>query len=145
MKVDIVSPPPPLKFGEGPDAFSLRLKRWSGDERAMVIDAHQSGSLTQLQLAIEPLVIAWENVTREDGTAIALHRTDEHGRQVSNFSAVMGAAPLATQYEVIAGIIAFMGIPVGNIEAVLKQLRKGGEAASIDPTGSQAGSTPGPA
>jgi hypothetical protein len=139
MRVDIVSNPKPLAFGQGEGAFNLQLRRWSSIERAMVFDAVASQSLFQMQVAIEGLVLGWTGVTDAAGVPVPFERLNDQNKTVSNFSAVMGAVGVDVQVEVVLAIIAFLGIPVGDVEKTVRSLRPTGD---LRPTSTQDGAMP---
>ena len=152
MKIDIISKPPPLPFGEGVDGFKLLLERYTGEQRLAVLDACMSGSptlsgeasasLQALQFACHRVVADWENVCDANGTPIPIIREDEKGKR-SVFGEFMGALPITMQLKVLAGIVAFMGIPVSavRIPQLIEVFEKLGEGGRQNPTGSSGSAT----
>lgn len=142
MKVDIISTPEPLRFGKGAESFALKLRRWSDVDRALVFDAVASESLLSMQVAVTPLVIGWEGVTDKADIPVPFEKVSAQGRTESNFGAVMGAVSPDIQVEVVLGIVAFIGIPVGDVERRVAALRPPGD---LRPTTTQDSATPSPA
>lgn len=132
MRVDLFRSPPPLTIGKGEQSFNLLLKRFSGSERSRVTDAALSMSVERLHEAICPLVIGWENVCGLDGQPIGFEGMDGSNRPQPRINAFLGAVPLETQMEVFAAIMAFVGIPTGDIDAVTKAIK--GASEDLRPT-----------
>lgn len=140
MRVDIFGAPPPLKIGEGEKSFQLLVKRFTGAERSRVTDAALSMSVERLHDAICPLVIGWENVCGPDGQPIGFEGMDAAGRPERRINAFLGAVDLETQMAVFAAIMAFVGIPTGDIDAITTAIR--GAKQDLRPTSTPDAATP---
>lgn len=140
MKFEIAAPPAALSFGEGEDAFKIRIRRWDAAQRAMVFDAFASGSLLQMQATIEPLVLSWEGILRPDGTPIPLDYEDEGRHKRRNFDLVLGQMSVAMQMRVLGGIAEFIGVPAEGLLDVATRLKA--SVGDLRPTGAQASDTP---
>ena len=141
QRVDIQQAPPPVSFGEGEEQFSLRLKRFNAAERMAVIDAVASQEFERVELALERLVIGWEGVCNEQGMPIPFDAMDgETHRPVRNLGIFLAVVPLKVQAQVLAGLLAFLGVPVGNVEYLVRAL--GVEAGETRPTSPPADATP---
>jgi len=132
MKIDIVSAPPALRFGEGETAFALRIKRFSGAERMAVCDAVASRNFEAMQRACGRLVIAWENVCDTAGNPLGFD-CSEDGVIRNRFDALMGAVDLRMQGQIIAAIVAFMGLKE-DAEVVRTAFRASGVEVDVRPT-----------
>ncbi len=144
MKLDFLSPPPPLRFGTGDDAFALKLRRIDAADRAAVLDAIQASSHMQVQAELERHVTGWENVCDANGVAVPFEEEDDKGHKTRNLSKFLGALALSDQMRVMIGLLAFIGIPTEAAETIVKQLVKAGDAGKLSgdarPTTSSAGS-----
>lgn len=141
MKTNFLSAPPPLKFGEGDDAFTLVVKRPTDSDRAAVLDAVNDNSLASLQFQLKRLVVGWEGVCNEHGSPIDFEETEGGKNRLGEF---LGSLPIVAQFEVTAAMIAFIGIPPKGAEAIIDNLKKAGCEGSLgvktDPTTSSGGS-----
>ena len=133
MKFDIASNPDPLPFGEGDDTFSLSLKQITGEERMAILDAARSGLMVEVQSNIDRLVIGWQGVVGADGNPVPLEY-DEDGLKMKRFDAFLGVISCEMQIRVIAGILAFVGIPTGNIDEIVKIFGNAGDKPDTAPT-----------
>lgn len=140
MKADLISNPPPLSFGEGEDQFKLHLRRFTSDDRLAIVDAASRG-LVHVQNAANKLVITWENVVDPSGNPIPFARMNERGEQVSNLPAFLGSLPLEMHVRVLAGLLAFVGIPTADVEAIVGPLAVR-EKPTSPPTPPAGGATP---
>lgn len=135
MKIDIVSKPPPLGFGEGEGAFALLLERFTGGQRAAILDACSSMAcnIEGLQAACGRIVGDWQNVCDVNGSPLA-YVVEEGGFKRNRFNEFMGALPLIMQLRVLVGIVEFVGIPreAITIPAIIESLEKLGGAAGRD-------------
>lgn len=144
MKIDIISKPPALPFGKGEDQFSILLERWTGEQRALILDAcMDGGSIQALQFACQRIVGDWQNVCDENNNPIPILREDEKGKR-SLFGEFMGAIPITLQLDVLTGIVAFVGIPREAIKLpqLIEVLEKAGKGGTPNPTGSSASAGP---
>jgi hypothetical protein len=140
MKIDIVTAPPALEFGDGEGRFALRLKRFSGAERMAICDAVASGNLAAMQRAVGQVVVGWENVLDAAGNPIGFDCSEDGGLK-NRFDGLMGALPLPMVGQVMAAIIAFVGLRA-DAEAVRSAFaRSGAEIAKLDPTRQPAATT----
>ncbi|MBX3396500.1 MAG: hypothetical protein KF841_14155 [Phycisphaerae bacterium] len=138
MKLDFLSEPPPLEFGEGDDKFSLIMKRPTSADRSAVLDAVNDKSLQSMQYQLERMVKGWKGVEDKNGTAIDFYEDENETKsRLGNF---LGALPLVAQFEVCAGLVAFIGIPPKGVEDIIDNLKKAGCEGSLgvktDPTAS---------
>lgn len=144
-------PAAPLAFGAGDDGFRLRIKRLSALDRTALIDAACTDSFTAIQAAVEEVVEDWEGVVDERGRPVPFwgHEpildaegapiVDEHQepktRRVKQLGKFLGGQPLAVQVDVMAGVLAYAGLPsliVENLREVIG--RKLRIAVRPDPT-----------
>jgi len=140
MKVDLFALPPALPFGEGAEAFKLHLRPLDSGDSAMLLDAVSSGSYSEMFHAAGRLVIGWEGVDGLDGIPIPFEVMDEKTRRpMSRFGRFVGAIPMVDRLRILAGILAFCGIPQQTITNLIEQLEK--IALDLDPTQLPAGTT----
>lgn len=119
MKFDLAPNPDPLPFGKGDKAFKLRLKPCTGEERMAILDAARSDSLCSVQVSVDRLVIGWEGVVDAAGNPVPLEY-QEDGITKKRFNAFLGAISCEMHIRVLAGILAFVDIPTGDIDQVVK-------------------------
>lgn len=143
MKIDIISPPPPLTFGDGDNAFKLHLTRFTGSDRAAVLDAMVAveNPVAQINHAIERIIETWSGVCDADGNQIPMIVTDDAGNKTNRLGKFLGALPAETHIEVLAGILAFMDIPDGIIDRMAKVF-KSSRGLKTDPTAPPAADMP---
>lgn len=142
MNIDIYGPPAPLRFGEGAAAFGLKLKRFSDTERMAIVDAIAAASFEAIQRAVDAIVIGWEDVRDAAGHELPFTR-EEDGRTVANLPRFLGAIPLELQATVLAGIVAFVGVPGEQAEGLARALKASGAgSAETGPTTPPASGTP---
>lgn len=144
MKIDIISPPPPLAFGEGDDEFKLHLKRFTAEDRAAVIDAllTKTDVFSQVTKAVERVVETWSGVCDPNGHPIAMKIEDDDGNVTNQLGKFLGAVPPLLQWQVLLGVLGFMGIDtaaVSDLSAIFKDAKG---PPNADPTEPPAGSTP---
>lgn len=144
MKIDIYGAPPPLVIGGGENQFSLRLKRFGGEDRLAICDACAPFSFGAIQAACARLVIGWENVSDAGGTPIAFDVEEEHGKLSNRFDALMGALPLRVQGQVIAAIVALVGL-AREAEVIRKAFENTTGPIDLDPISPPAATMPSPA
>jgi hypothetical protein len=143
MKIDIFSAPPALSFGQGANAFKLRLKRFTDGERMRIIDACAEMNFRKMQEAVDDIVIGWEGVTDPEGIPLMFESIGEGRQVVKNLAAFLGAVDVALQIEVLAGILDFVGVPRKASDPLIKTF--GVERPNTDPTASKGNATPGTA
>lgn len=139
MKVNIVQSPPPLSFGEGENGFKLCLKVVNAAEKMAIIDAGSGASLENLLLAIERVVIGWENVLDINGYPIPFQEEDEKGRVKRNLLAFLGQIDTPEVVKVMAGIMTFLRIPAKDFDLIAGRLEVA--LGELDPTKKPGGST----
>lgn len=141
MKIDICQAPPTLWFGAGDRRFGLDLKRFTAVERAMVVDALVRNDFAEVQRAAGGLVVGWREVCNEQGLPIPFEEMDLDRRVVRNLDKFLGAVPMVDQMRVLAGILAFLGVPASNVEYLVRAFAPG-ETADPRPTQPPDGATP---
>jgi len=142
MKYDIHTLPDPLVFGEGDQQFSLRLKQITGEERMAILDAVRDGSMQLVQNTIERVVLGWEGVCGADGNPVPFQYREENVTK-NRLNEFLGAISIEMQVRVIAGILAYVGIPTDDVEEIVKVF--GGSKDDLSPTPPPASATPTPA
>ena len=115
MKVDFHGRPKPLEFGEGETAFKLHLKPMDASDRMSIFDAAMQESMVLVELAIEHVVIGWESVLDSDGNPIPFE-VEEKGGVKKNLARFLGCLPVVDHMRVIGGVLAFAGVPTGNVD-----------------------------
>lgn len=143
MKIDIISPPPPLTFGEGDQQFKLHLKRFTAEDRAVIVDSllARENNIALTNRAIERVIETWSDVYDEGGSPVPMKVTDDDGNESSNLGKFLGAIPPALHMEVLRGVLVFIGVDEENI-VDLSQLFKGNKGGkTADPTAPPAGAT----
>lgn len=138
MNVDFCGQPKPLEFGEGENAFKLHLKAIDSTDRMAIFDAVMENSMSAIQYAIERVVIGWENIFDTEGRPIPFEVQEEGGVK-KNLARFLGCIPVADHMRVMVGILAFAGVPTGNVEQLVKAL--GTPAVDVDPTSRPGAST----
>lgn len=138
MQVDLFTLPSPLKFGEGDNAFSIQLRRFTQQERLAVLDAVQSDgagriSLAQIQRAAGQLVIGLMGVTTIGGERLTLQSIhSEGGGDAEKFDRFLAVLPISRSIDVLAGILAFVGLPRKAVDAIRTAFAW--EEGTADPT-----------
>lgn len=143
MKIDIISPPPPLTFGEGDNKFQLHLKRFTGGDRAAVLDAMVAleNPVAQINHAIERIIETWSGVCDTGGNPIQMIVKDDAGNETNLLGKFLGALPAEMHLAVLSGILAFMDIPDGIVDRMAKVF-KSSKNTKTDPTAPPAADTP---
>lgn len=142
MQFDIHHKPDPLSFGEGDDAFKLMPKAPTGAERAAILDACDAGSYAEIQHAIERIIVGWDGVADPEGRPVPFE-TQDGGTVKKLLNDFLGAVPLAVQIKVIAGVLAFVGVPTGDVERLVKVFEQSDlEPGELDPTTPPDSATP---
>lgn len=139
MRVDIYSAPPGQDFGEGDQKFTLHLRRFDGDDRMALLDAITAGSFEQIQKRLNRIVCGWKDVEGPQGNPLPFEVQDDKGKITCNLPAFLGSIDFVPQLKVMAGLLAFLQIPNGDVLRVLKIL---GDAFSASPTTPPAGNMP---
>lgn len=134
MRISLADRPAVLTFGEGADAFSLIMKRMTGEDRLAIVDVSFSQSYAEMQRACGRLVADWQNVCNEDGTPIPFKVQAKDKTWTDNFTQMMGAIPFGMQMRVLAGIMGFAGVPTEGIDQVIRNI-DGGDGNASDPIG----------
>lgn len=146
LKVTTNWAPPPLEFGEGDQAFKLHVRPPNTIDRAGVLDAMAGGSFVGIQRMIESLITGWDGVCGPDGSPIPFEGTTPDGATGKMFSRVMGFIPLTLQFEIVAGVLAFVGVPKDNAEAFAKAVEAAvGVRPNADPITPRPSNGPGAA
>ena len=142
MKVDLITAPPPLRFGEGENRFALFLKKITGTERAKILDACMDRRFAAIEAAILPIVIAWDNVTDASGVPLQFESINDHREKVSHLDEFLGALPVKLHMECIVGILAFIGVPRKDLDGMAQAFADlGGTEIDANPTKPPAEST----
>lgn len=132
MIVELFEPPPPLSFGSGDTAFTLRVRRIDAVARAALVDAAATGSFAEMQRAVLPLVIGWQNVVDMQGHPIPFESMDGD-RRVCYLPAFLAVLPFVEQVRVIAAVMAFFGVPGVQVERIVSTI-SASLGAETDPT-----------
>ena len=141
MKLNLFENPPPLWFGEGDEKFALLLRPCTEADRMHVLDSLSIG-LAALQGEVNRLIVGWQNVLDLAGNPIPFEGLVADGRKLtSNLGRFLGVVPLATQFQVLTAIVAFIGLPTASLAEIAATLPRG-ESVDARPTEKPAGSTP---
>lgn len=120
---DIYGPPPPLCIGSGENQFGLRVARANPVQRMAIIDAIAANSYAAAWAVAAELITGWDRLFNADGSPIPFEGTDVATQQpVKNAARVFAALPLTTQAEALLALLAFAGIPSGQVKSVATSL-----------------------
>ncbi len=132
LKVDIFNPPPPLRINEGkPDAFSIHPAKITDADLGALFDALVSRSLEMIARACRPLITGWDDIVGPEGQPIPFNTPDDKQNLQPNTAVILGAAGFANQLRCYAAIMAYAGLPKGDIERVIAEC---GVAVKVSPT-----------
>ncbi len=109
LDVDVFSDPVPIRFDDA--GFSVRVRRPTARDLAAALDVCLSGSLERMTDAALGLIVGFDGITGPDGRPVPDEVRDGDGRTVRAAPRILAALGPRIQFDVVAGVLAFCGVP----------------------------------